>query len=274
MTTGAENDRAGQAGALERIRERFPEADPLSLIPDVDLTRIPRHVAMIMDGNGRWAQKQGLERLKGHQEGAKVVRKMLKTCAALGVEVLTLYSFSTENWNRPAEEVQGLMEMCVAYCEHEREALIENNVRVRVLGSREGLSSEVLGALDALVEATSTCGGITLCLAINYGARAEIVNATRALAQRVVDGEIGVDEIDEQRVSDALTTRGLPDPDLLVRTGGEMRLSNYLLWQLSYAELMVTGTHWPDFTQDELCEMIRAFTLRQRRFGHTCEPVR
>lgn len=254
--------------ALDRIKARYPKADPLGLLPGVDPAKIPAHIAMIMDGNGRWAQERGLPRIKGHHSGAKNVQVMLEACAAIGVEVLTLYSFSTENWSRPDDEIQGLMEMCVAYCEHEREALKSNNVKVRVLGRREGMPAEALAALDRLVDATRECTGITMCLAVNYGGRDEIVDAARSLAARAVSGEIDPDQIDAAMFADSLTTKGLPDPDLLIRTGGDFRVSNYLLWQISYAEIMVTDVQWPEFTQDEFYGMIQRFAGRSRRFGN------
>ncbi len=254
--------------ALDRIQARYPQADPMGILPGVDPSKIPTHIAMIMDGNGRWAQERGLPRIKGHHQGAKNVRVMLEACAAVGVEVLTLYSFSTENWSRPDDEIQGLMEMCVAYCEHEREALRSNNVRVRVLGRREGMPDQALVALDGLVEATKECTGITMCLAVNYGGRDEIVDAARSLAARAVSGDIRPDEIDADMFADFLTTRGLPDPDLLIRTGGDFRVSNYLLWQISYAEIMVTDVQWPDYSREELHEMIRRYAGRSRRFGN------
>lgn len=254
--------------AFDRIKARYPESDPLGLLAGIDPAKIPTHIAMIMDGNGRWAKERGLPRIKGHHEGAKTVRAMLESCAAVGVEVLTLYSFSTENWSRPADEIEGLMEMCIAYCEHEQAELIERDVRVRVLGRREGMPERVLAALDALVEATSACSGITLCLAVNYGGRDEIVDAARVLAKRVLDGELDPDEINATVFAEHLTTKGLPDPDLLIRTGGDFRVSNYLLWQISYAEIMVTEVQWPDFKAAELFEMIQQFAGRSRRFGN------
>jgi undecaprenyl diphosphate synthase len=262
-TLGAES-----RAALERIKTRYPDADPLGLLPGVDPAKIPAHIAMIMDGNGRWAQERGLPRIKGHHEGAKNVRVMLEACASVGVEVLTLYSFSTENWSRPSDEIQGLMEMCVAYCEHERDALKAHNVRVRILGRREGMPAPALNALDSLVEATKDCTGITLCLAVNYGGRDEIVDAARSLAARAVRGEIQPAEIDQDMFAESLTTKGLPDPDLLIRTGGDFRVSNYLLWQISYAEIMVTDVQWPDFSQEQLFGMIQDFAARSRRFGN------
>tara|TARA_R110000744_G_scaffold283_1_gene1080 strand:+ start:1654 stop:2484 length:831 start_codon:yes stop_codon:yes gene_type:complete len=263
QTLGAES-----RAALERIKARYPDADPLGLLVGVDPAKIPAHIAMIMDGNGRWAKERGLPRIKGHHEGAKNVRVMLEACASIGVEVLTLYSFSTENWSRPSDEIQGLMEMCVAYCEHEREALKAHNVRVRILGRREGMPAPALQALDSLVDATKDCTGITMCLAVNYGGRDEIVDAARSLAARAVNGEIKPEDIDAGMFADALTTKGLPDPDLLIRTGGDFRVSNYLLWQISYAEIMVTGVQWPDFSRDELFAMIQDFAARSRRFGN------
>lgn len=252
---------SGGDDAIERVRELGPE-------------RIPSHVAMIMDGNGRWAESRGLERLRGHREGAKGVRRMLDASARIGVGTLTLYSFSTENWRRPRDEVEGLMRMCVEYCASERDELVKSDVRVRVIGKREGLGAEVLDALDALVEATRACSGITLCLAINYGSRDEITRAVRLLARRAAEGSLTPDSIGEDTISCALDTGGIPDPDLLIRTGGEMRLSNYLLWQLSYAELVVTETAWPDFSVEEYADIIAAYSRRSRRFGHAHAPPR
>lgn len=242
-----------------------------ALMPGVDPDRIPRHIALIMDGNGRWAQARGLPRVMGHKEGAKTVRRVLEASARIGVEVLTLYSFSTENWKRPEDEVGALMEMCIAYCASEARELVERGVRVRVIGSREGMPGDVLEALDRLVETTKGGERITLCLAINYGSRDEIARAARTLAERAVRGEIDPGSIDEDAVSGALSTAGLVDPDLLIRTGGEMRLSNYLLWELSYAELMVTETAWPELSEGEFYSMVGSFTKRSRRFGHAHE---
>lgn len=255
------------AAAMARILARFPEAKTRELLADVSPARIPRHIAVIMDGNGRWAEERGFPRVFGHRAGASAVRDIITGCASIGVEVLTLYSFSTENWRRPGDEVEALMRLCVAYCEGEKEELTRNNIRVRVIGRREGMPADVLAALDNLCSATSGCGGLTLCLAINYGARDEIVDAVRAIATRAARGEIGPETIDEAMVSEHLDTAGLPDPDLLIRTGGEMRLSNYLLWQLSYAELYVTDEHWPDFGRESLHRAVRAFAGRKRRFG-------
>jgi undecaprenyl diphosphate synthase len=261
-----ENDPTALA-AVERLRERVAGADPLRYLPDVHPDRIPRHVAVIMDGNGRWAKERGFPRSFGHRNGVRAVREVVEACGNVGIEALTLYSFSSENWKRPADEVAALMELCVAYAEGERERLCRENVRVRVIGERDGLPVEVLAALDALTGATSECTGSTLCLAINYGSRAEIVSATRSLAQDAADGVLDPGLIDEAMFASRLTTAGLPDPDLLVRTAGEMRLSNYLLWQLSYAELYVTDECWPDFGAEAFFNALREYAARTRRFG-------
>lgn len=263
---------AADREALDRIAARFPDADPAGLLPDVPASRIPRHIAVIMDGNGRWAEERGFPRVFGHKAGASGVREVITACARIGVEVLTLYSFSSENWRRPGDEIEALMRLCVAYCEGEREELLRNNIRVRVLGRREGMPAEVLAALDTLASATADCTGLTLCLAINYGSRDEITDAVRAIAAKAAAGEISPADIDESIINAHLDTAGLPDPDLLVRTGGEMRLSNYLLWQLSYAELYVTDQHWPDFTEKSLHDAIRVFASRKRRFGGLDAP--
>ena len=228
---------------------------------------VPRHIAIVMDGNGRWAQQRDLPRTAGHRAGADAARKIIQACGDLGVEVLTLYSFSSENWKRPADEVDALMSLCVEYCAKEMESLREENIRVRTIGRRCDLPEEVQQALGALETHTAACTGPTLCLAINYGSRAELVDAARALAESVQRGEIRPDEIDEEDLASRLYAPDLPDPDLFIRTGGSRRLSNFLLWQLSYAELVVTDTLWPDFDGDGLRVAIRDFASRDRRFG-------
>ncbi|MDX9910960.1 MAG: polyprenyl diphosphate synthase [Phycisphaerales bacterium] len=233
----------------------------------IDPRRVPRHIAIIMDGNGRWARAQGFERTHGHLAGAEAVRRTVEECGRLGVDFLTLYSFSSENWKRPIEEVDALMALCLRYCASERDELASRNVRVRVIGDRDGLRPDVRAALADLEAATSACTGPTLCLAINYGSRAEMLRAVRNLAERAARGEIAPGEIDEARFAAELDTGGIPDPDLLVRTAGEMRLSNFLLWQISYAELYVTDTLWPEFGEEALREAIRAYAARERRFG-------
>jgi undecaprenyl diphosphate synthase len=258
---------AAALAVVEAIRQRNPKADPLARLPDVHPSRIPRHIAIIMDGNGRWAQERGFARLFGHRNGAAAVRRVVEECGRLGVEVLTLYSFSMENWKRPREEVDALMALCLSYLEGERDGLIREGVRFRVIGRREGLPAEVLAAIDAVTEATRHGRSGTLCLAINYGARAEIADAARALAAQTAAGRLAPDAITEDLLAAHLSTAGLPDPDLLIRTAGEMRVSNFLLWQISYAELFVTGTLWPDFGAADLHAAIRDYAGRTRRFG-------
>jgi len=255
------------AAAVRAIQERNPAADPLGQLPDVDPRRLPRHVAIIMDGNGRWAQQRGFPRIVGHRNGAAAVREVIKAAGKLGIEALTLYSFSLENWKRPADEVQALMALCVAYLDGEREELIREGVRFRVIGRRAGLPPEVVAGIESVEAATAHCTRATLCLALNYSARAEIVDAAQALARRAQRGELRPEDIDEAMFSDALYTAGLPDPDLLIRTAGEMRVSNYLLWQISYAELHVTDALWPDFDRAHFHAAIRDFSGRSRRFG-------
>ncbi len=228
---------------------------------------LPRHVAIIMDGNGRWAQQRGLPRIEGHRHGSEAVREIVTQCARLGLECLTLYSFSIENWKRPRDEVEGLMELYAHYLARERPTIIENDIRLVQIGRRAGLPDSVLRELDKTVAASAANRGMVLCLALNYGARSEIVDAVRHIAQRVAAGELAPDQIDEQTIDQALYTAGLPDPDLVIRTGGELRVSNFLLWQISYAELYVTPTFWPDFRKDDLYAALRDFARRQRRFG-------
>ena len=233
----------------------------------IDPAGIPRHIAMIMDGNGRWATERGLPRFHGHEEGAKIVESIATHCVNCGVEYLTLYSFSMQNWQRPKEEVDFLMYLYAAYLEGIRPSLMDLNVKLAHVGRRDPLPQKVLDALDGTIEATSTNTGMTLGLALNYGSRTEIVDAVRALAQEAKDGTLDPQAIDEQAISDHLYTAGWHDPDLLVRTSGEMRISNYLLWQISYAEFYVTDLYWPDFTPEELDKAIMTFGGRQRRFG-------
>ncbi len=234
---------------------------------DIPPERFPRHVAIIMDGNGRWAERRGLPRPAGHRDGAKVVRPIVTEGARLGLEALSLYSFSIENWQRPAEEVSALMGLYAEYLRRERVTVMDNNVRVRHLGRREGLPDSVLEELDETVQVSSTNTGMWLNLALNYGSRAEILDALRGIARRAVAGEIDPDAIDERVISDALDTLGQSDPDLMIRTAGEMRISNFLLWQASYAEFYVTETLWPDFAVESLHDALRTFAGRNRRFG-------
>jgi len=236
-------------------------------LTDVPSSRRPRHIAVIMDGNGRWAETRGLPRFEGHRRGVESVRTVLEACRDFGVECLTLYCFSSENWRRPADELEFLMELLKAYLIGERPKIIEQNVKLKIIGRRDPLPADVLQEIDATVEACSQCTGMTLCLAINYGSRAEIVDAVRQISQSVLHGDLLPEQIDEATISDHLYTAGLPDPDLLIRTSGEMRISNYLLWQISYSELYVTDTCWPDFDRHCLADAIRNFSKRERRFG-------
>jgi undecaprenyl diphosphate synthase len=243
--------------------------DPLPDIPD---NRIPRHIAVIMDGNGRWAVRRGLERIRGHQEGAKTVRRIVTECARLrkergGPDFLTLYSFSLENWKRPATEVTFLMQMYIDYLRKERVTMMENNIKFAQIGRLDNLPDPVLDELNVTLEETKNNNGLTLVLALNYSSRAEIVDGVRAIAEKVKSGEIDPRDIDEDTISEHLYTAGMPDPDLLIRTAGEMRVSNYLLWQISYAELFVSDVLWPDFGESDLHGAIRSFASRNRRFG-------
>ncbi|HMN95394.1 MAG TPA: isoprenyl transferase [Phycisphaerales bacterium] len=242
-------------------------AKPVEAPSGLERERLPRHVAIIMDGNGRWAARRGLPRLLGHRAGARTVRDVVTESAKLGIEALTLYSFSSENWKRPADEIDGLMALCQEHLVAERDELIANGIRFRTIGRLEGLPPAVQGELRRTAEATRACAGTTLVLALNYGGRAEIVDAMRRIARRVASGEIGPEAIDEAMIDAHLDTAGLPDPDLLIRTAGEMRLSNYLLWQISYAELHVTDVLWPDFGVDDYHAALRSFAARSRRFG-------
>ncbi len=220
-----------------------------------------------MDGNGRWARARGKDRTVGHREGGERIRPLVTQCAKMGIEVLTLYSFSTENWTRSKEEIDFLMDLYVEYLIAERGELHSNNIRFVQIGRREGLPQKVLGELDQTVDLTKDNTGMTLALALNYGSRSEIADAVQAIARKVKDGSLAPDAIDEQTVSNHLYTAGLPDPDLLIRTAGEMRLSNYLLWQISYAELYVTDVCWPEFDIPQLHKALDAYAARKRKFG-------
>ena len=228
---------------------------------------IPRHIAIIMDGNGRWAHHRGEPRAAGHQRGAIAARTIALEAARLGVEALTLYSFSTENWKRPADEVQFLMELGMHHLRSEQAKIHEHNIRFVHVGSRKGLPADVLEHLDRIAEATANNTGMALGLALNYGARAEITDAVRQIAREAAAGTLDPEAITEESITQRLDTASMPDPDLLIRTAGEMRLSNFLLWQISYAELWVTPTLWPDFNEQTLHAAIRDYARRQRRFG-------
>jgi len=270
MTTTLDSPHAScprAAAVVERMRRLNPRSDPLKHLPDIHPERIPRHIAIIMDGNGRWATQRGFPRIFGHRNGAAAVRDVVMQAGLLGVEALTLYSFSLENWTRPDDEVAALMYMAIAYCEGEKEALRREGIRFRVIGRRVGLPQEVIDAIESVERHTADVQGPTLCLALNYGSRQEITDAARSLARDAAAGKIDPETIDESAFAARLYAPDLPDPDMLIRTGGDMRISNYLLWQISYAEIYVTPTFWPDFRADQLNQAVRDFATRNRRFG-------
>ena len=239
----------------------------LDFNPDTGI--IPVHVAIVMDGNGRWAQDRKRPRLFGHKAGVKSVRTVVETAREIGVKHLTLYAFSTENGVRPSLEVKGLMALLDSYLKSEQKTMLENDIRLKCIGQMKRLPPEVQKTMDWVIDLTANCSSMTLNLALSYGSRSEIVRAVRKLAGQCVDGTMGVDDLDEQQLSDHLYTAGQPDPDLFIRTGGEKRLSNFLLWQVSYAELYFTEIKWPDFGRDEFLEAVADFGARQRRFGKT-----
>jgi undecaprenyl diphosphate synthase len=233
----------------------------------LDPAKLPRHIAIIMDGNGRWAVERGEPRINGHLKGAEIVRRTVTEACKLGLEQLTLYCFSAENWKRPPDEVTFLMGLLKAYLLDERELIQNENIRFRVIGRREPIPEDVLTEMDHNIALSAGNTGLTLCLAINYGSRTEIVDAVQKIASQVARGELSPDAIDDNTLDENLYTRGMPDPDLLIRTAGEMRISNYLLWQISYAELWVTPLCWPDFEPPVLHAALADFAQRNRRFG-------
>ncbi|MBR6757446.1 MAG: isoprenyl transferase [Bacteroidaceae bacterium] len=245
----------------------------MSLVEKIDLQRVPRHIAIIMDGNGRWAKERNLDRSQGHRKGLDVVHEITNDAADLGVECLTLYAFSTENWNRPQEEVDALMALVVFGIERETPGMIENGVRLSVIGDISRMPDDVQQRLKKCIEDTAGGNRITLNLALSYSARWEITHAAQILAQKAVSGEIKPQDIDDKLLASHLTTAHLSDPDLLIRTGGELRISNFLLWQLSYAEFYFTDEYWPDFNKESLCRAIIDYQSRERRFGKTSEQV-
>jgi undecaprenyl diphosphate synthase len=241
-------------------------------LDDIPDERIPRHIAIIMDGNGRWAIQRGLERIRGHQEGAKSVRAIVTECARLRRErgrpdFLTLYSFSLENWKRPVAEVSFLMQMYIDYLRQERPTMMENNIHFRQIGRLENLPDPVMDEVNITLAETAANDGLQLNLALNYGSRAEITDAVRAIAEKVATGNLSPRDITEDTISEHLYTAGMPDPDILIRTAGEMRVSNYLLWQISYAELVVSPVFWPDFREVDLHKTLCEYAIRNRRFG-------
>jgi undecaprenyl diphosphate synthase len=243
--------------------------DTLQRLADagLDPERLPGHIAVIMDGNGRWARQRGLPRVQGHAQGVKSVRSTVEESCKLGVGQLTLYCLSSENWKRPQTELDFLMALLEQYLIEERAEILEQNIRFSVIGRRQELPPAVLREIDENVRQTTDNTGMALCLAINYGGRTELIDAVRSLAVQVRDGQLRPEQIDEAVISNALYTAGMPDPDLLIRTAGEMRISNFLLWQISYAELWVTERCWPDFDAATLRQALQDFARRERRFG-------
>lgn len=238
---------------------------------ELDMKRIPQHIAIIMDGNGRWATERSKPRSYGHQAGVDTVRRITSECTRLGVKYLTLYTFSTENWNRPSDEIAALMGLVLTSLEDE--IFMKNNVRFQVIGDIDRLPAAVAGKLRETIEHTANNDTMTMVVALSYSARWELTEATKQIAAKVQKGELSIDDIDENTINDSLCTSFMPDPDLLIRTGGEFRISNYLLWQLAYSELYFCDTYWPDFSEADLHKAIADYQGRQRRFGKTEKQV-
>ena len=243
-------------------------SSPSSSSPvELDPTKLPAHVAIIMDGNGRWAKKRLLNRINGHEKGSDTVRTVVRTCRQIGISYLTLYAFSTENWQRPKTEVEALMALLKKFLQSEQKEMVENNIRLRVIGQLDRLPQKVRQVLDQTMAATREMTGMKLILALSYGGRAEIVRMVQEVAEKIKHGIIDPQAVNDELISDHLYTRDIPDPDLLIRTSGEMRISNFLLWQIAYTELFVTTTLWPDFSKEEFLQILKDFQVRVRRFG-------
>ena len=241
--------------------------------PKYNFEVLPKHVAIIMDGNGRWAKMRGKPRVFGHKNGVKAVRQASEIAAELGIQYLTLYAFSTENWNRPAYEVKALMGLLVETIKGEIKTLNKNNVRLQTIGDKSKLPVRSRKTLEEGIEATSKNTGLTLILALNYSAKWEILEATKQIARAVKEDNLNIDSIDEALFNDALSTKGIPDPDILIRTSGEYRISNFLLWQIAYSELFFLDINWPDFTKEHFVQVIEDFQNKERRFGKTSEQL-
>lgn len=252
---------------LQQLRDYFGEIPSDICLDGYDPERIPEHVAIIMDGNGRWAEARGLPRSKGHEAGIEGVRAAIRTCNDIGVRYLTIYAFSTENWKRPDDEVELLMELFAQTMAAEADGLNDENVCVRLIGDMAALPEETRSSFEEAIEKTKDNDGMTLIIAVNYGGRAEIAHAMGRIAEEVASGELDPEDIDEDAISSRLYTADFPDPDLLIRTSGEYRVSNFLLWQIAYSELYVTSTLWPDFDKYELLRAVLDFQSRNRRFG-------
>lgn len=235
--------------------------------PMLDKTKLPRHIAIIMDGNGRWARKRLLNRVNGHERGSETVRDIVRACRELGISILTLYAFSTENWQRPKMEVQALMALLERFLSSEEKELMETGIRLNAIGDIQRLPDRVFRKVQDVMALTRDNGAMLLNLALSYGGRAEIVNMVRSISEEVRDGRMMPDDITEETVSAHLYTASIPDPDLLIRTSGEMRISNFLLWQIAYSEIYITNTLWPDFDREEFLKILMEYQRRERRFG-------
>jgi undecaprenyl diphosphate synthase len=246
----------------------------MSLLESINKDNLPKHLAIIMDGNGRWAKQKGLLRTLGHESGTKSVKVTVETCAKMGIENLTLYAFSTENWNRPKFEVDTLMKLLVSSLKKELKTLQENNIRLNSIGNLSKMPSSILKELNEVIEKTKNNTRMTLTLALSYGSREELLNVVKNISDKVKNNIISIDTIDESIINQHLYTHNLPDVDLLIRTSGEHRISNFLLWQIAYAELFFTDVLWPDFTEEHLYEAIISYQKRERRFGKTSEQIK
>ncbi|WP_395063006.1 isoprenyl transferase [Flavobacterium sp.] len=246
----------------------------MSLIESINKDNLPKHLAIIMDGNGRWAKQKGLLRTLGHESGSKSVKSTVENCAKLGIENLTLYAFSTENWNRPKLEVDTLMKLLVRSLKNELKTLQKNDIRLNSIGNLTKLPNSILKELNEVIEKTKNNTRMTLTLALSYGSREELLNVVKIISDKVKNNIISIDTIDESIINQHLYTHNLPDVDLLIRTSGEHRISNFLLWQIAYAELFFTDVLWPDFTDEHLYEAIISYQKRERRFGKTSEQIK
>lgn len=246
----------------------------MNLLDSIDQTNLPKHLAIIMDGNGRWAKQQGFLRAFGHENGTKSVKKTITTCAKLGIEYLTLYAFSTENWNRPKLEVDALMRILINSLKKELVTLQENDIKLNAIGNLDKLPKSAQKELLDVIDKTKNNSRLTLTLALSYGSREELVNAVRIISDKVKNNIISIDSIDDSIINEHLYTQNLPDVDLLIRTSGEHRISNFLLWQIAYAELYFTNVLWPDFKDQDLYEAIISYQKRERRFGKTSEQIK
>ncbi len=248
--------------------------NPMNVKEKILKNKLPIHIAIIMDGNGRWAKKKGNRRIFGHKNGVKAVKETVEAAGEIGLKYLTLYAFSTENWNRPKVEVDALMSLFISAVKNETKNLIKNNVRMKAIGNLETLPNSVLENLNEIIDKTKDNTGLTLILALSYSSRQEITNAVTIISKKVTSGEISIENINEELISDHLYTKEFPDPELLIRTSGEYRISNFLLWQITYSELYFTDTLWPDFSKEDFFNAVYNFQQRERRFGKTSEQLK